>query len=278
MLDEIAAALGFGELAWCTATPERTTLRLVTATATEAEALAGRLDQALRAWADSFPAGPPRVATGSMAREDWAETWKKYFHPFRASRRFVVKPSWEAWSATPGDVVLELDPGTAFGTGQHGTTRACLEFIDAAQDELGGGAMLDAGCGSGILAMAGAQIGFGPVVALDNDPEAIPIAQENLRLAGCRDVAVICDDLAQFEPGLRFRLVVANILASVLVAQAARLVGFLDRDAGPARLVLSGILTSQYGAVRDCYLTLGLREQAVRTLDEWTSGVFALPR
>ena len=216
---------------------------------------------------------PPEVST--LAREDWAETWKQFFHTLRVSERLVIKPTWETYAAQPGDVVLELDPGMSFGTGRHGTTQACLEFLDQYSSGLEGQPFVDVGTGSGILAMAGRRLGLAPVMACDNDPQAAAIARENLARAGLGEVTVTAAGLEEWQPPVRGRIVAANILAPVLLEHAERLRGWLATTA-PSYLLLSGILTEQYPAILERYQALGLRECARRTLDEWTSGCFVV--
>jgi ribosomal protein L11 methyltransferase len=189
------------------------------------------------------------------------------------SDRLWVKPTWESVAIPPGHFVVEMDPGMSFGTGQHPTTRACLLYLDwLAARRHPPGSLLDLGCGSGILAIAGARLGFRPVLALDCDPAAVRIAAENARLNGV-ETAVACrvGDLA--SPGLaeRFGVVVANVLSSVLVAHAAA----VSACAAPRRaaLVLSGILTAEYPAVREAYAPHGWRELDAVTIGEWTSGL-----
>ena len=259
------------------------------ATADEAPAAHARLAAGLREWAPLLPA-PVTLATEIVVLppEDWAETWKRFFHPRRVSPRLVVRPSWETYAAAPGDLVLVIDPGTAFGTGQHATTVACLQFLDelagtaaplADQRPRGPGAppgaprFLDVGCGSGILSLAAAKLGLGPALGLDLDPLAVTASDENLArnappAGACRFVVA---DLAAFVPPAPAPLVAANILAEVLIAHAARLAGWVATAPGSALLV-AGILTTQYPAVLAAFAPHGLREHRRTSLDEWTSG------
>jgi ribosomal protein L11 methyltransferase len=207
-------------------------------------------------------------------REDWAETWKAYFHAFRASERLVVKPSWEPWQGSDDDIIVELDPGMSFGTGYHGTTRACLGFIDELAHRLGCVSFLDAGCGSGILSLAAWKLGYRPVVGFDHDPQAVQAARENLLAAGIAEPEIHLADLENAQFPQTFRVVAANILAPVLISHADRLLGFLDRLSHPSYLILSGILNAQYAEVKNRFESLGLREIDCRTVDEWTSGCY----
>ncbi|MCF7854227.1 MAG: 50S ribosomal protein L11 methyltransferase [Candidatus Pacebacteria bacterium] len=223
-----------------------------------------------------FDGLPPSVRSFELRREDWATVWKQHFHSFRASERLVVKPTWEPYANGAHDIVLELDPGMSFGTGYHGTTRACLEYLDELERAVGSVSLLDAGCGSGILSLAAAKLGYSPVVAFDHDADAACIARCNLTRAGAPDVRVFCADLGTVTLRCSFRMVVANILAPVLITHADRLVSVLDRSNDAAFLILSGILKSQYEEVRETFISRGLRERSSKVRDEWQTGCFAL--
>ncbi|MCK5802437.1 MAG: 50S ribosomal protein L11 methyltransferase [Lentisphaeria bacterium] len=236
--------------------------------------LCKRISAALLDW-DSLLSGPATASTAALRHEDWAECWKRHFHTFRASRRLVVKPSWEAYKLQSSeDIVLELDPGMSFGTGYHGTTRACLQFLDELVDQIPDASFLEAGCGSGILSLAASKLGCKPVFAFDHDEQAVLCAKENLEAARVAGVNLATADVGAYAPGRRFRIVAANILAHVLEANAEAIFSFLERDSFPSHLILAGILTEQYGQVKDCYEPLGLREIDRQTIDEWTSGLY----
>ena len=183
--------------------------------------------------------------TGTIPDEDWKLSYRKHFKVEVISPRLVVRPPWEAVTPAPGQKVLTLDPGIAFGTGQHPTTRACLDAIDALAAEDAGHTFLDVGCGSGILSIAAALEGFGAVRGFDNDPDAVRNANENAA---------------------------ANVLAPVLV-RFAREVGALVNPGG--RLILSGILDEQYGEVRAAYVAQGFKELSNRLIGEWRTGLFS---
>jgi len=269
--------LGALDLAGSCYTNLETGLALVwvfAASPTAAEAARARIAEGLPAWAAGFQGPLPTPAVVHLRQEDWAHSWRRLFKAFRISRRLVLKPSWEAWPAAAGDLVIELDPGMCFGTGYHGTTRACLEFMDDLAARLGAVAFLDAGCGSGILSLAAAKLGFDPIYAFDHDPQAVQMARENLAGAGVRHVPLVSADLADYVPPRPCRVVAANILAPVLLAQRQHLCQWLDLTAGPAYLVLAGILAEQYPPLRDAMCALGCREVGCRAIDEWTSGCF----
>ena len=234
-----------------------------------------QIRNALPDWVELLENPDPRLAIAEVKRENWAEAWKKYFRPFRASRRLVIKPSWEEYQPKPTEIVLDFDPGMCFGTGQHGTTQAILQFLDDLEAELGPVSFLDAGSGSGILTLAAAKLGYQPLAAFDYDPEAVARTRENLEKAGVTGIPVTCEDVATFTPANPYRVVAANILASVLVAHAPHIASLVCGDpTQPSYLLLAGILTEQYAKVKETYEALGFRQCRQATLGEWTSGLF----
>jgi len=217
--------------------------------------------------------------TGTIPDEDWKLSYRKHFKVEVISQRLVVRPPWEAVTPAPGQKVLTLDPGIAFGTGQHPTTRACLDAIDALASgrarspSAPGRTFLDVGCGSGILAIAAALEGFREVRGFDNDPDAVRNANENAAANGL-GALFFEGDLSAPGVAASADVVAANVLAPVLV-RFAREVGALVNPGG--RLILSGILDEQYDEVRAAYTALGFAEISSRLIGEWRTGLFALP-
>ena len=208
--------------------------------------------------------------TGTIPDEDWKLSYRKHFKTEVISPRLVVRPPWEAFTPAPGQKVLTLDPGIAFGTGQHPTTRACLDAIDALAVEGTDRSFLDVGCGSGILSIAAALEGFRDVHGFDNDPDAVRNANENAEANG---LGALFSDGDLSAPGVAepADVVAANVLAPVLV-RFAREVGALVNPGG--RLILSGILDEQYDEVRAAYVALGFTELSNRLIGEWQTGIF----
>jgi ribosomal protein L11 methyltransferase len=207
---------------------------------------------------------------GTLARSDWAESWKRFFHVEKISARVVVRPSWEAYAAKPGECVITLDPGLSFGTGKHATTQACLKFLDALAAENPQRSVLDMGCGSGILAIGARLLGFADVRGFDNDPDCIRVSNENAAINGVL-IPFELDDLSHPYP--RTEVVVANILAPVLIQFAPQVAGSVAP--GPqSRLVVSGILDEQYASVRAAYEAQGLEEVESLLIEIWRSGLF----
>lgn len=189
--------------------------------------------------------------------QDWAETWKRGLGPRRISDRLVVKPSWTEWDAKPGEIVLDIDPEMAFGTGEHATTRGCLRLLDAAIRP--GDRVLDVGSGSAVLAIAAARLGAREVVAVEFDPDANLNARDNLQRNGVVDRVRIVQALADAELLATFGsfdLVLANILSGVI---RPLLPAFRKALAPGGRLIVSGILRGEHGDVKRDAESAGLR-------------------
>jgi ribosomal protein L11 methyltransferase len=189
---------------------------------------------------------PPPYDTHPVAEQDWVRATQAQFAPIAIAGRLWVVPSWCA-PPDPGAVNLVLDPGLAFGTGSHPTTRLCLAWL--ATSLAGGERVLDYGCGSGILAIAAAKLGAGEVVGVDVDPQAIVASRANAAANGVAGTFTTPDELDASAPA-RFDVLVANILANPLVLLAPALAARV-REGG--RIVLSGILAPQAGAVAAAY-------------------------
>lgn len=208
-----------------------------------------------------------------LAEEDWAEAWKKFFYVQRIGERVVIKPTWREYQAAPHEVVLELDPGMAFGTGLHPTTRMCLRACERFVSE--GMRVLDVGTGSGILALAAAKLGAASVVALEVDPVAADVARKNVALNGMGGLISVyqgsLERLNEVDGGnSRFDLVLANIIASVIVHLAQ---GLHDALAPEGRLVASGIIADRELEVRDALEATGLDVEEVVTEGDWRAMV-----
>jgi ribosomal protein L11 methyltransferase len=210
-----------------------------------------------------------------IKEEDWANNWKEHFKPSRIGRKLVIKPTWENYVAGGDDIIIELDPGMAFGTGTHPTTRLCLETMERiflGDPPFGNGkktsptAILDVGTGSGVLAIAAAKLGAGTVVALDVDPEAVAVARRNLDQNRIVIPALVtAKPLAEISG--TYDIVLANILAEELIRLGKDLVCKV-RPHG--YLVLSGILTEKEGFVCQGYAPLPLALVEITREDEWS--------
>lgn len=215
----------------------------------------------------AFRENPPEIVVQpAVAGEDWADNWKQHFSAQRFGRSLVIRPSWEAWSAAPGETVVEIDPGMAFGTGSHGTTRLCLEMIvELLEGAVPPLSILDVGTGSGILALAAAALECPRIVANDIDPQACRVAAENLAKNALEERVQIIEQPLEELPGA-FDLVVANILAEENVRLRKSFVEHLN-PAG--ELILSGILKDREDFVRRAFAELPVAAVDVRELDGW---------
>jgi ribosomal protein L11 methyltransferase len=209
-----------------------------------------------------------------LPRENWAESWKRHFHPIEVGRRLLIKPGWSRRRAKAGQRTVILDPGLSFGTGQHPTTLFCLQQIARCRRDGTEQSLLDIGCGSGILAIAAAKLGYRPVVALDNDPEAVRASRRNVKKNNVR-VAARQADLTRLPPasGRRYDVICANLICDLLMAEAEKIRDWLKPG---GKLVVAGILRGELHELekklRGCCLTL----EIVSVNKEWKSGRFAL--
>lgn len=203
---------------------------------------------------------------------DWSEAWKKYFHPIEISERLLILPSWLENPCKPGQKVLTIDPGMSFGTGQHATTLFCLKVIDKLGAEKQNLSLLDAGCGSGILAIAGSLCGFDPIDAFDFDPDAVMITKENMELNKVANFTPVTADAADYQGRPeKYDLVCANILAHLLKSFRTNIASWVKEG---GYLALAGILEEEFDSVVASYESLGFELIEAETLKEWRSGLF----
>lgn len=214
-----------------------------------------------------------RLRYRTIDEEDWAESWKRFFWPERVGKSIVVRPSWREYEPQPGDRVLEIDPGMAFGTGTHPTTALCIGMLE---DYLKPGkTVLDVGTGSGILAIASVLLGSGRAHGVDNDPVAVEVACQNRDRNGI-DPGRLSFSAGDLASGVRerFDLVVANILTDVIL----ELAGELRRVVHPAGLfVCSGIIETRADAVREKLSEMGFAEKESRYREDWVAMAFRGP-
>jgi ribosomal protein L11 methyltransferase len=204
------------------------------------------------------------VSTSEIA-DDWSERWREFHRPLVLGDRLTVRPPWEPAGTSSIDVVI--DPAQAFGTGAHPTTRLCLEMLLALP---GRGELVDLGCGSGVLAIVAARLGFAPIRALDFDPLSLQATADNAARNGV-EIDVARHDLRSDAP-VTGETVAANLLAPLLTVWARRL-----REAGlaPGCVIASGILAEEADAVAAEFAPLGLREADRRVGGEWAALLLA---
>ena len=228
------------------------------------EDVAGRL----RAWAGSAV----EVRTWWQLHEDWAENWKRGLAPRRLTPRIVVTPSWLEPAAGPEDVVITLDPGVAFGTAEHGTTRGCIRLLDRVL--AAGARVLDVGTGSGILAIAAARLGAAQVVAFEGDPLACEAARENLVRNDVLDRVELREAWAD-AGSLRAEGVFDGVTANLESALLEKLLPALRESVRPAGwIITSGVLEGELEALLGAAGALGLSEESLDQDGEWRSTLF----
>jgi ribosomal protein L11 methyltransferase len=203
--------------------------------------------------------------------DDWADRWRDFHKPLLVGGRLWLRPSWEP--TREGAIDLIVDPGRAFGTGAHPTTRLCLEYLLAlADEEESSGPLTDLGTGSGVLAIAAAKLGWDPVTGYDHEAGAIEASSANAAVNAV-DIALHRQNLRQSLPELA-PTVVANMTSPILRAIAGR----LQARQAPEVLVLSGILPNELDEVAEAFLPSGLREQDRRRMGDWAALLLRRPR
>jgi ribosomal protein L11 methyltransferase len=209
------------------------------------------------------------VSTSEIA-DDWGTRWRSFHHPIEIAGTLYVRPPWHEPARNPTLIDLVIDPGQAFGTGSHATTRLCLEALVELAGGAERGALLDLGTGSGVLAIAAAKLGFWPVRAVDNDPESVAAARENAAANGV-DIAVTRLDLRHDElPDAA--TITANLLRPLLLELARAL------RRPPSALIASGLLHDQLDEVAGAFAEhQGLRERSRRQDGEWSALVLEAP-
>lgn len=216
---------------------------------------------------------PPRIRVQRLEEKAWAEAWRRHFKPISLGAKLLIKPSWSRQRPRRGQAVVVLDPGLAFGTGQHPTTDFCLRQIARGVKPLAR-SFLDLGSGSGILAIAAARLGYKPVHAVDNDPVCIRVGRRNAkanRLLGSVQFRIV--DLTSPDPGFhrRYDLVCANLIYDLLLQERSKIIGLVEPGGA---LVLAGILSRQFAQVRRAYENAGWKLVQCKEQKEWTSGLF----
>ncbi|MDP4176737.1 MAG: 50S ribosomal protein L11 methyltransferase [Bacillota bacterium] len=207
--------------------------------------------------------GEGRVISKEVYEEDWANNWKKYYKPTKIGEKIVIKPIWEEYKENAGEIVVEIDPGMAFGTGTHETTRMCIEALEkyVSNDTT----VFDIGTGSGILAISAAKLGAGKVIGVDLDPVAVDSAKENASFNKLNNIEILYGNLMDVVNG-KAEIIVANIIAEIIVV--------LSEDVKKSLLpngyfITSGIIKEREKMVTDKLISLGFKIEEVNTQGEW---------
>ncbi|MGH2562366.1 MAG: 50S ribosomal protein L11 methyltransferase [Thermomicrobiales bacterium] len=240
-----------------------------------ADVAAGTLDEIRRSlWHIGQIRAVGELVVTPRREEDWANAWKAHYRPVRVGRRVMARPPWAEYQPETGEVVVELDPGMAFGTGTHPTTRICMMALE---DELQvGDRVLDVGTGSGVLAIAAAKLGASRVDAVDSEPVAVRSARENVERNEVSDRVRVEVGSAGAEGPFTgaYDLVLANIIARILIELV---VGVSAAVQPGGRVVLSGIIEGREPAVRSAYEGRGLMFVRRDQIEDWVALVYERP-
>jgi len=244
---------------------ERLTIRAYLPNDDQAPEAKVQLENALKLMGMMYPMPTPEYTL--IDDEDWAEAWKKHYHPIRLGRHILVRPIWAEVDLQPGDIEISLDPGMAFGTGTHPTTQLCLQTLEDLVKP--GDHVLDLGSGSGILSIAAAKLGAAEVLGLDIDRIAVTSSQENIDRNSTADKITIQQGSLEtvIHSSRRFDMVVVNILARIIIQMCDEGLGQTVRPGGIA--MFSGIIDNQADEVEAALRKTGLEPYARRRKGDW---------
>ena len=210
-----------------------------------------------------------KVLCRTIADEDWSQAWKQYFRVTPVGEKLVIKPAWENYTPTDGQIVLEVDPGMAFGTGTHPTTALCLREIERLN--LDGKTVFDIGTGSGILATAAAKLGAQKIIAADNDETALKVARENAAQNKVADkITFVASDLFFAVEG-KADVIIANIVADIILRLLPDVKSHLNAD---GILLVGGIIDDREEEIRQAATQQGLSFSKMTAEKEWRAMVF----
>ena len=208
----------------------------------------------------------PQFYFNDVAEEDWANNWKQYFKPEKIGARTVVKPTWEEYTPKDGELIIEIDPGMAFGTGNHATTALCINVLEKYVRE--GMEIIDVGTGSGILAVQAALLGADKVLALDFDPVAVKAAGENVALNHLEDKVTVRNSDLLKAADMKGDIVIANIVADIILRLLPDVPNYLK---GEKIFISSGIIDTRRAEVLAMYEKLGFEVLEVREDKGWVA-------
>ena len=196
-----------------------------------------------------------KITVSGVCEEDWANSWKAYYKPIEIGEKIVIVPAWEKYDAPEGKLIVRMDPGMAFGTGSHETTRLVIGLLEKYIN--GGERVLDVGCGSGILAICAAKLGARECKAYDIDPVAVKVAAENVRDSGLDNVTCGVSDLLRGvdKTGGAYDVICANIVADIIIRMTPDISAFMHEK---TVILASGIISERANDVIECFEKYGL--------------------
>ncbi len=236
------------------------------------------IGEQLKEMSEYMEVGTGRISIGETEDKDWMNNWKEFFHPFRLEDNIVIQPTWtEEAEVKPGDVVIQIDPGTAFGTGSHETTKLCIANLKKYIRRDGSTEVLDAGCGSGILSIIAMKLGAKRVYGIDIDELAVKASKDNLLLNQIseEDFDIVKGDVIgdkAFAESVakigQYDIVVANILADVIIPLSEVIRPFMKEN---GVFIASGIINTKETAVKEALLMNGFEILETTYMGEWLS-------
>ena len=213
--------------------------------------------------------GEGYIGYSEVDDEDWATAWKKYYKPVHITDNIVIKPSWETYEQKPNEIIIEMDPGMAFGTGTHETTQMCAQLVEALVKEKS--RVIDIGCGTGILSIIAAKLGAVDIIAIDIDGIAVRVTKENCELNHVtKEISAVQGVLKDITP-VKVDIIVANIIANVIIDISTLIPYYLKTD---GYLATSGIIKERKQEVLEAYLKNGFSVEKVIEMGEWVAILF----
>ncbi len=241
-------------------------------------AIIAKIQEKMKELSEFIPMGTGKITLGETEEEDWINNWKVFFKPFRLDDNIVIKPTWETLEdQKEDDIIIEIDPGTAFGSGSHETTKLCISGLKKYVKE--DTEILDVGTGSGILSIIGLKLGAKKALATDIDPNAIRATEENFEINGVtkemasvHQVNILDEEEAKafydMNDGKRYEIVVANILADVIIPLSGIVTPLLKED---GIFITSGIINTMEEPVKEAMLANGFEILEINHMKDWVS-------
>jgi ribosomal protein L11 methyltransferase len=203
------------------------------------------------------------VTATNVNEEDWENNWKQYYKPIKVGEKVVIKPIWEEYNKNPGEIIVELDPGMAFGTGTHETTRMCIKALERHVNEQS--TVFDIGTGSGILSIAAAKLGAKKTIGVDLDPVAVESAKQNVSYNDLNNIEILYGDLMEVVKG-KANIVIANIMADIIMFLTEQVKAFIVEG---GYFISSGIILSKKDEVLNKLTQCGFKIEEINIEGEW---------